>query len=230
MFAPLLFFEGDFMGEQISFKTRVKNIAIQYAKEYYSYYVCKSYIIISDAFERRSFYEIEAEKSNYLHLVGVSTGLSAEEFFDKCLNGTLDDMDFELVFHGKDPKFSKGSIRQKIITLPDMMNIFSAASLVEEDFHKNVVRCSIATTNGLCTVGFVTTPQARPMTLLKGDELDHSKTSNLKIVLSKSRDESLYSNVVVGSDADIATYYDDIKDILDETLIRRIDKIISENN
>lgn len=145
-------------------------------------------------------------------------------FFDKCLNGTLGETDFELEFHGRDPKFSKGSIRQKILTLPNMMNIFSASSLVEEDFQKNVVRCSITTSNGLCSVGFVTTPQARPMTLLKGDELDHSKTDSIKLILSKSRDDCFYSNIVVGSETDVISYFDEIKDMLDETMIAKIKK------
>ena len=107
--------------------------------------------------------------------------------------------------------------------------VFSSESLVEEDFRKNVVRCSVATSNGLCTVGFVTTPQARPMTLLKGDELDHSKASSLKLVLSKSRDDDFYSDVVVGLETDIVLFYDDIKDMLNKTMIARIERIINQH-
>ena len=74
---------------QISFKTRVKNTLVQYAGVYYTQYVCRDYLVLSDAFHRQSAYIISAEKDNFLHLTGVSTTLSASSFFDKCLNGTL---------------------------------------------------------------------------------------------------------------------------------------------
>ena len=88
------------MADQVSFKTRVIDTAISIAPDYYSYYVCRDYLLISDAFKNSPYYIVRAEKDNYLHLVGVSTKLSATAFFDKCLNGTLDESDFEISTHG----------------------------------------------------------------------------------------------------------------------------------
>ena len=69
------------MADQVSFKTRAKDTAISIAPDYYSYYVCRDYLLISDAFKNSPYYIVRAEKDNYLHLVGVSTKLSATAFF-----------------------------------------------------------------------------------------------------------------------------------------------------
>ena len=71
--------------KQISFKTRVKNTLIQYAGVYYTQFVCRDYLLISDAFHNLPFYILSAEKDNFLHLTGVTTPLSASSVFDKCL-------------------------------------------------------------------------------------------------------------------------------------------------
>lgn len=217
------------MAEQTSFKSRVRDIAIQYASQYSSYFVCRSYLLFSDAFKNQPYYIVEAEATNYLHLVGVSTGLSAKCFYNKCLSGTLSENDFELSFHGKDPKFSKGSIRQKILTLPNMFGILSSPNLVEEDFEKNVVRCTIASSNTACTLGFIATPYARPMTLLRGDELDHSKAAPLSLVLSKNRDSEKYSQILVGSDSELAKRYDSLQELISPEIMSRIAPLISGN-
>lgn len=210
------------MAEQISFKTRVKDIAISIARDYYSYFVCRDYLLISDAFKRAPYYIVRAEKDNYLHLVGVSTKLSATAFFDKCLDGTLDESDFEITTHGHDEKHSKGSIRRKIKSLPLITGLFTDSSLVEENFKKNTVLCTFASSDGSCTLGFIATPDARPKTLLVGDELDHTKAKSLKIVLSKARDNDKFSTVIVGTDNDLASVYDSIKDLINEDIYKRI--------
>mgnify|MGYP007056181133 FL=1 len=103
-----------------------------------------------------------------------------------------------------------------------MFGILSAPNLVEEDFVKNVVRCSIATSNVSCTLGFIATPSARPMTLLRGDELDHTKSSPLKIVLSKIRNEDKFSNILVGSNEDLISNYDSFSQIITKDLKEHI--------
>ena len=206
------------MTDQISFKTRVRNNAVTYASQYDTLFVKKSYLLISDAFIKRPFYILEAEPTNYLHLIGVSTNLSASVFYTRCLTGTLTESDFDLSFHGKDPKQSKGAIRQKILTLPEMFNILQQESFVEEDFSKNVVRCSFASSNGICTVGFVSTPIARPMTLLRGDELDHSKAKHLKLLLSKERDEERFSQILIGKKKDIKYLASEIEELINTNL------------
>ena len=215
------------MAEQISFKERVRLAAIHNASLYDSYYVQKSYLLISDAFKIRPYYIVEAEPDNYLHLVGVSTALSANDFYRKCLDGTLQDADFDIAFHGRDEKASKGSIRQKIVTLPYMFSLFSGSNEIEESFKKNVVRCSIASSNNLCTLGLIATPHARPMTLLRGNELDSSKSGRIKIILSKKRSDDTFADIRTGSISELAVHYDSIKDLLQKDLIDRVTAYLS---
>lgn len=210
------------MAEQVSFKTRVKDTAIRVAPDYYSYYVCRDYLLMSDSFKSAPYYIVRAQKDNYLHLVGVSTKLSATAFFDKCMNGTLDESDFEITAHGQDKKQSKGSIRRKIKSLPLITGLFTDSSLIEENFKKNTVLCTFASSDGSCTLGFIATPSARPKTLLEGDELDHTKAKNLKIVLSKARDDTKFSTVIVGTNDDLISVYDSIKDLISEDIDKRI--------
>lgn len=214
------------MADQVGFKTRVKETAISIAPDYYSYYVCRDYLLISDAFKNSPYYIVRAEKDNYLHLVGVFTKLSATAFFDKCLNGTLDESDFEIAAHGQDEKQSKGSIRRKIKSLPLITGLFTASSLVEENFKKNTVLCTFASSDGSCTLGFIATPSARPKTLLVGDELDHAKAKNLRIVLSKARDDDKFSTVIAGTDEDLVSVYDSIRNLINEEINTRIISLI----
>lgn len=77
------------MAEQKSFKERVKEEAIVNAKMFKEFFVDCEYLVCSEAFEKNPYYIIGAHTSNYEHLTGVSSALSADEFFNKCLEGTL---------------------------------------------------------------------------------------------------------------------------------------------
>lgn len=207
---------------QISFKARVKNTVIQYSGVYYTQFVCKDYLLISDAFHKKAYYILSAEKDNFLHLTGVTTSMSSSSFFDKCLNGSLEEDDFELTSHGQDEKASKGSIRRKIKSLSSIGSLISASSYVEENFRKNKVYCSIASSDGSCTMGFIAVPKARPKTLLIGNELDNTKAMPIKIILMKNRNDILFDTLLAGNDDDLATNYDLIKSHIDSALRDKI--------
>ena len=198
------------MNKETSFKTRVKESLIHNAVLYNSYYVCQDYLIISDAFHKKPYYIISAEKDNYLHLTGVHTTLSASAFFDKCLNGLLDENDFEIASPEQNNKSAKGSVRRKINVLPLIENLINADSEFEEDFQKNSIFCSLASSDGSCTLGFISVPLARPKTLLKGDELDHTRSAPPKIIITKKRLDSKFSSVYHGTYEEIARHYSKI--------------------
>ena len=67
------------MAEQKSFKERVKEEAIVNAKMFKEYFVDCEYLVCSEAFEKNPYYIIGAHTSNYEHLTGVSSSLSADE-------------------------------------------------------------------------------------------------------------------------------------------------------
>ena len=65
----------------------------------------------------------------------------------------------------------KGSVRRKVKFLPDLDKILSSTTLVEENFVKNQVSCTLAASEKSFTIGFIAVPYCVPKTLLKGNEL-----------------------------------------------------------
>lgn len=80
--------------EKIPFKERVKNIAIACAVKYRNTFCNYEYLIISNAFTEKHV-KIHADKDNYMHLLGVNSNLSASDFYNKCIRGTLSTNDFD---------------------------------------------------------------------------------------------------------------------------------------
>ena len=171
----------------VPFKTRVKLILEECALDYLHNFVGKRYIIYSSHFTNSIYYTIEAKKDNYLHLTGVITKLKAEVFFDKCVARTLQESDFEL-----GDKSRKGSIRKKIQVLKRGVNLFDGTYLlyVEERLIKNKVVCSFATSDGTCTLGFILKRNAKPLTLLRGNELTRSHPVELIIKTERIKNTS----------------------------------------
>ena len=63
--------------------------------------------------------------------------LSADQFFDKALNKSLTENDFDFTKKGQTEKMVKGSVRRKVRFLSSLDKIFGKSSLVEESFNKN---------------------------------------------------------------------------------------------
>lgn len=210
------------MSEYPSFKAHVKNTLISCAPLYQSYFVNYEYLICSEAFKNSFYYIIDAHEDNYLHLTGVSTFLSAEDFFHKCLNGTLLESHFDFNRLGQSPKEAKGSVRRKITSLSSITNIFTSTSLVEEDFQKNNIQCSFATSQGTSTLGFTSLGRARPMTLLKGNLLNPMKSKNISLVLRKKSGETKYTDIIFGTPETLSYYYEYISELLSDDIQKQI--------
>ncbi len=186
------------MAEQKSFKERVKEAVIQNAYSYKRYFVDYEYLLCSVAFVNSEYYIVSAHEDNYLHLTGVHTSLDAVTFFEKCYKGTLEENDFDFCKSGQNESEVKGSVRRKINVLPSIMDIFNVGTSVQEDFEKNRIRCAMAAGNISATLGFVVTGKARPMTLLKGNELNSAKAKKLDLVLRRKSGESKFSEMLIG--------------------------------
>lgn len=180
----------------ISFKERVREVLIQQSQIYNDRFLNKEYLIHSSEFKYDLFYVIAAKKDNFLHLTGVTTNLKANEFFNKCLDGTLSEHDFDI-----GDSRQKGSVRRKINALPHALNLFNGQRiLIEERFIKNRISCSFASSDNKCTLGFTHTKKAKPQTLLKGNELSNSIL--VDVIAVKNENEELF-NIIYKSDKNI---------------------------
>lgn len=172
----------------MSFKERVRKELLVAAKDYKRNFVDVDYLLYSRSFRYQRLYVVSAKEDNFLHLTGVGTDLSAQHFFEKCLDGTLAEEDFEI-----GDKMQKGSIRRKMSVLPQAMSLFSSYPLyVEEQFQKNRISCSFAstTTAKVCTVGFTKTKLSKPQTVLKGNYLKNPVAVELLLKKESSRQRS----------------------------------------
>ena len=210
------------MEEKKSFKERVKEIVIQNAHSYKRYFVDYEYLLCSVAFVKNEYYIVSAYEDNYLHLTGLHTNLDATTFCEKCYKGTLEENDFDFCKSGQSESEVKGSVRRKINSLPTIMDIFNVGTSVEEDFEKNRIRCALAAANVSATLGFVVAGRAKPMTLLKGNELNSVKAKKLDLVLRRKSGESKFAEILIGDGERLAEHKDALYDLLSQKLLSLI--------
>lgn len=199
-----------------SFKERVRLEIIKAAKQYKTIYADYEYLVCSEAFVQKDYYIVAAMENNFQHLTGVHSNISPQDFFDKCIQGTLVDADFDFVKKGQDEKAVKGTVRRKIKVLPDMMGLFKAGLQTEENFKKNKVICSFATADGACTLGFSESVKARPKSLIKGNELKNPKP--VEVILRKKVGEELFNEIIVGDKAVLKKYQNKIQELVSDEL------------
>jgi len=185
----------------ISFKERVRNELIQYASIYKSVFLDYDYLVYSKDFTKQFYYIIMGHETNYLHLTGVNSTLSSRVFYEKCINGTLEESDFDFNKRGQNDKAVKGSIRRKLKALSLLPNFFFKDLVAEENFMKNKVTCSLATTENDITVGFINVRTAIPKTLLKGNELNLNNAVKISLILRRKRNEDSFSEIISGEES-----------------------------
>ncbi len=194
--------------EKIPFKERVKNIAIDCAVKYTNTFCNYEYLMISNAFAEK-YVKIHADKDNYMHLLGINSNLSASDFYNKCIKGTLTANDFDFKKKNQSEKSTKGSVREKIVALPHFCNMFSAFDIeCQQNFSKGKVSCSFASASNKYTIGFVAT--GRPMTLMKNNQLDKNKSKPVIAVLRKEKGSNTFNDIIYG---DIAGYENIVSEI-----------------
>lgn len=202
----------------VSFKERVRNEAIANAKFYKANFVDHEYLVCSEAFEN-GFHIIKSDKGNYLHLIGIHTELSPEQFFDKCVSEELEETDFDFLKPGKSEKSVKGSVREKIAVLPEMVNLFTHKLLAEDNFKRNRVECAFTTSDNKCTLGFAIS--GRPKSLLKGNKLEESKVKDVELIFRKPRSsKALFTELIWGKQEDIHKYKEAIGQLVSGDYLR----------
>ncbi len=185
------------MADVISFKKRVINVAIEKVVSYTTILVDNEYLVYSSAFVHKDEYILVADEKNYMHLVGVSSDLSPLEFYNKCLDGSITEDDINFDSPRRDSKIVKGSVRGKISALDEISSLFYPGCLVEENFKKNIISCTIATATNKATLGFSQGKKCRPKSLMCGNALSTSAVV-ADLILQKNKNEKCYTNIIVG--------------------------------
>lgn len=208
------------MSDIISFKERVRQVAINEARHYKRMFVDYDYLICCNTFTNKKYYVISGEKNNYAHLLGINILCSPNEFFAKCISNSLTENDFDFFKSGQRETDVKGTVRRKITSLEKMKYMFSGKLLVEESFRKNNVFYAIATTDLRITVGFSVGKKSYPKSLLKGNELS-GKAVEPTVILRRKSGSRVFSEVIYGDKDNISLFIDEISNLLlidDKTL------------
>lgn len=203
--------------EQVSFKERVRQAAIEGAKAYKENFIDNEYLLCSKAFHEKRYYIAKADKGNYLHLLGIHTELSAEEFFLKCYDGSLVEDDFDFTKKNQPEKSVKGSVRQKIKVLPDMLKMYDRELIAQEDFKKNRVECAFATAEDTHTLGYAAA--GRPKSLLQKNELDEDKAHKVDLIFKKQRGTDKFTDLICGDEKLVMEYMEQIAALVDDKFI-----------
>jgi hypothetical protein len=202
-----------------SFKEHIRKEIIKAAKQYKEIYVDCEYLLCSEAFLQKDYYIIAAEEDNFQHLTGVHSHINAQIFFDKSYEGTLTEEDFDFVKKGQNEKAVKGTVRRKIKVLPDIMELFKDGLQAEENFKKNKVICSFATSDGNFTLGFAGSEKTRPKSLIKGNELKNP--SSVDLILKRKAGTEFFDEIIVGNHAILDKYKSQIQKIVAKNLFER---------
>lgn len=101
-------------------KTELLKIITQYSKEYHKNLNNKNFIILAKSKNNIISFNIIFNSTNYLHLTGVTTPLSAQEFFDACLNN-------KLTLNMFAPKYNSNIMNAKMNAIPHLVNIHKLA-------------------------------------------------------------------------------------------------------
>ena len=96
---------------------------------------------------------------------------------------------------------------------------------MEEDLNKNKIRCSLAAGTTNVTFGFVVAGKAKPMTLLKGNELNPNKAKPINIVLRREAETNKFTNIDAGSIEELRVYSEILSDKLSDELLSKISNI-----
>ena len=163
----------------MTFRESVKQKLIVAANEY-NKLVGVDFLAKSKEFKNNSNYLLRFHKDNFLHLTGVSTTLSANDFFEKCLIGDISFEDFDC----DSSEEIKGKAREKLRHLQSIGSFFDRELIFQEDYQKNTVKCKIASSDGNFTLGFKSLKNSIniPLTLLNRNQIkEELAIKNVKI-------------------------------------------------
>ena len=148
----------------------IKQALIESAQSYFQLLDCEI-VLQSQDFIEQSSYMLKFFKTNFLHLTGLKTSLSTEDFFLRCYAGTILESDYTL-----GPTNDRNTVKRKLKNLIHINDFFKSKIMVQETFVKNKVVCKIATSDEKYTIGFVDAKYyLRPQTILANNHLDKSR-------------------------------------------------------
>ena len=142
----LLLFVGEYMKYD---KKKAIEIIVDAAKNYKESLQDKTFLIIYQNAETVESFQVEFRDNHFLHLTGIKTKLSAQHFYEKCINGKLAVEEIELDQNGK--------TQQKLLVLPFLHELLYHNCMVGSFINSGIyIRADyfVGNTKAVLSVGF----------------------------------------------------------------------------
>ncbi|PQC04331.1 hypothetical protein CUN00_13070 [Enterococcus faecalis] len=227
--------------EQLTFKQRMIRSYIDNAQVFKEFYVNKSYLLYASSCKRNAYYILEAKPSNYYHLTGAKTNLTADEFWNKCYSKTLNEEDIieewkikpylektkdQMTIDEKErakkiERNIKGTIRNKLFALDKLSVLMNTSNLeIQENYQAKNFFCKLAISEVNITIGYTGKLKLYPKSLLKSNKLKSAEKIDVELLLVKDRNDTLFTDILFGDLKEIKNHL--IIDLLDENLMVKL--------
>lgn len=159
-------------------------------KNYKEYLQDRHFLIVYQEKEKVNTVQVEFRDNHFLHLTGVNTKLSAQQFYEKCVNSKLSIKEFELDKNGK--------AQRKLAVLPFLHELLYHNCMIGNFINSGIyIRADyfVGNTKAVLSVGFRNGKRNDfPVTLYKEDikKLSHP-TNKVLAIFSKMYQEHNYT-------------------------------------
>ena len=171
-------------------KKAALQIIVNVAKEFETRLKDKHFLIIYQESGKTKTVCVGFRDMNFLHMTGVETKLSAQQFYSACLDGKLSEKDFEID--------KKGKVQQKLTVLPYLSKLLYNNCMIGNFINSGIsIRADyfVGNTKAVLSVGFRSGKSVDfPVTLYCEDvrKLSHP-TNKVLAILTKDYQQLNYT-------------------------------------
>ncbi len=172
-------------------KKAALKIMIEAAKQYEEKLNDKHFLIVYREGKYIKTVDVGFRDMNFLHMTGVKTRLSAQQFYAACLESKLSEYDFEID--------TKGKVQQKLMVLPYLAELLYHHCMIGDFINSGIcIRADyfVGDAKAVLSVGFRTGKKTDfPVTLYKEDVRKLSQPTNKVLaIFSKYYKDQHYNN------------------------------------
>lgn len=170
-------------------KKAVLKIMVEAAKKYEEKLNDRHFLIVYREGKDTKTVNVGFRDMNFLHMTGVKTRLSAQQFYAACLESKLSERDFEID--------NKGKVQQKLMVLPYLSELLYHHCMIGNFINSGIyIRADyfVGDTRAVLSVGFRTGQKTDfPVTLYNEDVRRLSQPTNkILAIFSKHYKEEQY--------------------------------------
>ena len=169
-------------------KKAALRIMIEAAKQYEEKLNDKHFLIVYREGKDTKTVNVGFRDMNFLHMTGVKTRLSAQQFYAACLESKLSEYDFEID--------NKGKVQQKLMVLPYLAELLYHHCMIGDFINSGIcIRADyfVGDAKAVLSVGFRTGKKTDfPVTLYKEDVRKLSQPSNKVLAIFSKYYKDLY--------------------------------------